>query len=773
MPNTTNKVYEFGAFRLDAMERVLWREGKMLVLAPRVFDTLLVLVEKGGRVVSKSELMAAVWADAVVEESNLSQNIYTLRRTLGLNEEGKHFIETVPRRGYRFAAPVKLSGEVANEDAVEQTEEVVPNAVAINSSADSLEEGTGALSPHPLTKGSPVPATSQTLILTPAAPAGRWRSDLRHALFAGLGVLIVSALGFGTYQFIIRRGETDEAKIAPIEQIQFNKRLTDSGDVIYPTLSPKGDLLAYVQIADQHGSVWVKHIATGSSFQALPPSHKGYRSLAFPPDGNYLFFRERDDPGAIYQTPVFGGTPKKVADDVWSDFSVSPDGKQLAFVRRDTTRDAYLLILSKIDGSGERELNARSVPLNYRGGAPAWSPDGTTLVVACGSHQEARPVLVTTDVTTGQETELKTPQRWRAITRSLWMPSGKHLIVAARAADEPTSQLWMIGYPDGQVRRLTNDLESYFWLSLSADGRMLVTRQQRIISNLWLLTDGEMKKARQLTFGERSLEGYVGLTWTPDGRIVYSDFGDNNVTDLYLMNPDGGSPVQLTANAGQDNAWPTVSADGRYIVFTSNRTSARARQIWRMDIDGRNQKQLTFGEEPKESGFSAALSADGTEVFFIKLGAGPAAIWKVSIEGGTPVPVSRLRGATTEDFLSISPDGKWLAYRHVATQQQATSENRTMQIGVLPADGNAEPKLFDLPIGRSLVRWSADSAAFYYVAGIDSSSIYRQPLAGGKPQKVLEFPDRIFNFAWSRDGKNLVVSRGKQIGDAILITNLP
>ncbi len=193
-----------------------------------------------------------------------------------------------------------------------------------------------------------------------------------------------------------------------------------------------------------------------------------------------------------------------------------------------------------------------------------------------------------------------------------------------------------------------------------------------------------------------------------------------------------------------------------------------------MDIDGRNQKQLTFGEEQKESAQYAALSPDGTEVFFIKHGAGPAAIWKVSIEGGTPVPVSHLTNATTEGFLSISPDGKWLAYRHVSAQPEARSEERTLRIGVLPTDGNAEPRLFDLPMRRPIIQWSADSARLITSAGRIQ---FFQPVATTaqrrRAAKTFDFPDRVFNFAWSRDGKNLVVSRGKQQGDAILITNLP
>src|SRR5262245_43543200 len=740
MSQSSTKLYEFGAFRLDVVERVLWRGEELIVLPPKVFDTLWMLVKEEGRVVSKSELMESIWANAFVEEGNLSQNIYTLRRALGVDEHGRQFIETVPRRGYRFAVPVRLLDEASNNGA----------------------------------NDSPAIAPSQAAPLPPSAVAEkeiRPHSALRYALFAGLGVLVLSSLfglGLGVYQFLNRRGE--KLQVAPIEQVRF-QRLTDSGDVIHPTISPDGKLLAYVRLEKQGESVWIKQIETGSSVQTLPPSRKGYRSLAFSPDSKYLFFREESDPGAIYQTPVLGGAPKKVAENVWSDFSVSPDGKQFAFIRRDAGRNnAHLLILSNIDGSGERELSARNAPLDYRGSAPAWSPDGAKLIVAGGLQQQFPTRLLTVDVATGRETELKT-QDWRGWTRALWAPNGKHLYVSARATDEPYPQLWMIAYPDGNAHRLTNDLEGYFWLSLSADGRRLVMRQQKFILHLWLAPNGDVNKARQLTFGERIFDGYGGLEWTPDGRIVFTSFAGHN-TDLYSMNPDGSNRVQLTANAGQDNTDPIVSADGRHIVFTSNRTGAP--QIWRMDIDGRNQKQLTFGEEQKESAQCAALSPDGAHVFFIKFGVGPAAIWKVSIEGGPAVPVSRLTNATTEGNLSISPDGKWLAFRYVSVQPEFGSEDSTMQIGVLPADGAAEPKLFDLPARRPIIQWSADSDAFYYVAGIqNSSSLWRQPLDGSEPQNLCDFPDRIFNFAWSHDRKNLVISSGKQHGDAILITNLP
>ena len=720
MSQLSTRLYEFGAFRLDAVERVLWRGEELIVLPPKVFDTLWMLVKREGNVVSKSELMEAIWPGTFVEESNLSQNIYTLRRTLGVDEQGRQFIETVPRRGYRFAVPIRLIGATTE----------TPSAP------------------------SPLPD------VRPGAP-------FRHLYLASLGILVLAALSFGIYQYLIRRGEKE--KIAPIEQLRFQS-LTDSGDVVFPTISPNGELLVYVRLEEQQGSLWVRQLATGKTFQTLPPSRKSYRSLTFSPDGKYLFFREESDPGAIYQTPVYGGSPKKVAQNVWSDFSVSPDGKQFAFVRRDAGQNAHQLILSTIASGSERVLSVRESSLAYRAVAPAWSPDSSTIVMAAGSESSGFANLLSVDVSTGKEKELKTP-RWRTIWRILWTPDGKHLIFSARATGEPYPQLWTLAYLEGEVRRLTNDLEGYFWLSLSADGRILVTRQQRIFSQSWLVPGADAKKARQLTFGRRNLDGYVGLAWTADDKIVFSAF-ENNSTDLYSINPDGSNRVQLTANAGTDNEFPSISQDGRYIVFTSNRTGAK--QIWRMDIDGRNPKQLTFGEEQNVSGQYAAITPDVTEVFFIKRGVGPATISKVSIDGGPSYPISRLIDATAEGFLSISGDGRWLSYQHVSARQEVRSEERTMSIGVLPASGGAESRLFDLSMRRPITQWSEDSAAFDYVAGsFNSSSLWRQPISGGEPQKLCDFPDRIFNLAWSRDRKNLVVSRGKLQGDAILITNLP
>src|ERR1700730_16274426 len=111
MAEQESHFYAFGRFRLKTAERVLLREGELVPLTPKVFDILLTLVEKGGQVVEKDDLMKRVWPSTFVEEGNLTQNVSLLRKALGESPSGPQFIETVPRRGYRFVASISETSE--------------------------------------------------------------------------------------------------------------------------------------------------------------------------------------------------------------------------------------------------------------------------------------------------------------------------------------------------------------------------------------------------------------------------------------------------------------------------------------------------------------------------------------------------------------------------------------------------------------------------------------------------------------------------------------
>jgi DNA-binding winged helix-turn-helix (wHTH) protein/TolB-like protein/Tfp pilus assembly protein PilF len=163
MAQQDNQCYEFGRFRLKVAERVLLREGEPVPLTPKVFDILVTLVEHGGQVVAKDDLMRRVWPNTFVEEGNLTQNISLLRKALGETPGGVQFIETVPRRGYRFVADTSVSSGTGS--------------VAANAST---------IEPEP-----PVPAVS--IPNTTSQPAGSRRTSY-FALVAG--VIVISIISF-------------------------------------------------------------------------------------------------------------------------------------------------------------------------------------------------------------------------------------------------------------------------------------------------------------------------------------------------------------------------------------------------------------------------------------------------------------------------------------------------------------------------------------------------------------------------------------------------
>ncbi len=162
-----NYVYEFGDYRLDPRERLLWRDGVMVWLTPKAFDTLLVLVEQSGRVLSKDELMERIWPNSFVEEANLAQNVSMLRKALSESTDGPKFIETLPKRGYRFILPVR---KVQWEP---EAEEIAPAA--------------------PITAPTTSPESIETLILTAepqrARPSKRWLPSL--AVVAAIAVIVL------------------------------------------------------------------------------------------------------------------------------------------------------------------------------------------------------------------------------------------------------------------------------------------------------------------------------------------------------------------------------------------------------------------------------------------------------------------------------------------------------------------------------------------------------------------------------------------------------
>jgi Tol biopolymer transport system component len=249
-----------------------------------------------------------------------------------------------------------------------------------------------------------------------------------------------------------------------------------------------------------------------------------------------------------------------------------------------------------------------------------------------------------------------------------------------------------------------------------------------------------------------------GLAITPDSRIIYSSIASGKL-DLWSIRSDGTQRAQLTADAGA-NYHPSVSRDGRSIFFASNRGSTF--NIWRMDTDGNNAKQLTSGG----SDFYPYPSPDGLWVFYQSGGGGTGkpTIWKVSVNGENATPVT----TSNSNIPTVSPDGKYIECGYWDEKSGAR------RIAILPIDGGSPTKIFSIPIRNwQRIRWTRDSSALTYVdvnGGV--SNLWRQPIDGGAAKQLTNFKsDQIFSYDWSQDQKYLVCERGVETNDVVMISN--
>ena len=176
MSKQERRVYEFGPYRLLPAERLLLREGEPVQLAPKAFETLVVLVERAGRLVEKEELLEEVWPGASVEESNIAQNIFTLRRKLGTRADGEQYIETVPKSGYRFLPGVRVSEENGGAAGAEADTAPVAYAPPAAGGRDTFEPPAALVPPTP----SGLPAGS-TRASTSARPSWRGPNAISSA----------------------------------------------------------------------------------------------------------------------------------------------------------------------------------------------------------------------------------------------------------------------------------------------------------------------------------------------------------------------------------------------------------------------------------------------------------------------------------------------------------------------------------------------------------------------------------------------------------------
>jgi len=697
LPKPARHFYSFGTCRFYVTERELSRGGEPVALTPKTLDTLLLLLRRSGHVVDKDELMSSLWPDAFVEEDNLVQQISHLRKALGERPDGGPYIETAARRGYRFAAPVTESWEE--------------------------EPDSGKLAGIPATKRK---------------RPWRW-------LWAVVLVTLAVLAAFVLYRWLAPRPAAPYVRMEII-------RLTDSGKASAAAISPDGKYVVHAVPDKGMTSLWMRNVATGSNVQIMPPAEGSFSDLSFSRDGNSLYYLF--NLSTLYSMPVLGGSLRKLASVGGGEgASFSPDEKRLAFARR-RGEDSHLIVVN-VDGSGERQLASRKYPDTLE--IAAWSPDGKIIASAVRSFRDGIFWSLEAIPEEGGPGKRIGSRTWDSMawdsSRLRWLPDGRGLILIAGDLTSP-SQVWFISYPEGEARRITNDLNSYSGLSLTGDAGALVTVQSESTSRIWVVSIGDAASAREITAGR--IDGAEGVSWAGDGNIVFSAPDSKQQPHFWIAAADGTGRRQITSE-GPFDRFPAVCGNGRHLVYTSHR--AAAPHIWRSDLDGGNARQLSNGNGE----FWPSCSPDGTWLTYGDETPGSWGVWRMPINGGAPVRIWDQYGVSR-----ISPDGKWIVVREWFAAEP--------KVQVIPAAGGPPTRTFDLSeLGWGYyAEWSADGTALLYVrTSGGGSNVWRQPLDGSEPKQVTNFTsDQFINFAVSRDGKRLALARGSTTSDVVLIKDL-
>jgi serine/threonine protein kinase len=592
--------------------------------------------------------------------------------------------------------------------------------------------------------------------VSPQENRDKGRNSPGKKKWLGIGLILAVAIYLAVHTLNKRRGPLHPSQLE-ITQV------TAHGKAKEAAISPDGKYIIHVMEEQGKQSLWLRQVATNSNVEIIAPSEVRFIGMTFSNDGNYIYYVSRtldNIYGSLYKLPILGGSKQKIIDRVSSPITFSPDSQQLAFIRLKFNPVASDLIVFDPDRHREKILATAHSLHDLQPWGISWSPDGKVIATIKSDPRPGRePVLLEGISVADGSIRPLTGRRWGSINQIAWLNDGQGLIISA--ADRSTGyfyQLWRVSHPGGKAERITPGFNNYLNVSATRDMNTLLTTRSDWRSNIRVTQAGKPDEAQQITSG--TYAGFMGLDWTPDGKLVYGsrDF------KIWIINRDGSGQKLLSGN--EPTNWnPGVSPDGRFIVFQSWRGNTAGTRLWIMDNDGGNPRQLTRGNKWDDC---PRVSPDGKWVVYHSQPGGQPTLWKISSSGGKPVQLLNFISYTP----AISPDGKWIA--SFASEESLPSG--TMQLVVIPFSGGQPVFRFPLPAddsGWNDLRWTPDGKKLAYLVQKDGArNIWTKTLDQRPPVQLTHLKNlRIYHFDWSNDGKYLAYSCGVMDDDVVLIRN--
>ena len=719
--------FEFGKYRLIPAERLLLKDGSPIQLPPKAFDILVVLIENAGELVDNKHMLEVVWPDSFVEEANIQVQMSSIRKALGENGN-RHYIETVPKIGYRFIAEVKQArnGGPTEEPAVHS--ENLPD----------LRTETRETGRHSFLSSK--------------------SSGFKKAIILAAILLLVATLSL--YGLLKQR--SSGKSLDNLSQRMKLSKLTDSGAAFAAAISPDGKYAAYESQNAGRYSIWLMDLGSKSSLQIVPPGVTVFSGLTFSTGDDSIYYLAANDPpnagSSVYRMPRFGGEAMKILAVVNSPIGFSADGKRFAFIRQNQEAHETAVMIANADGSNEQTVAVRKSPDVFSiGSRLAYSPDGKTIACIGINSGEKFLRVLTVNIADGTVRNL-TSENWSSLQDVIWMPDSDGLLVTAQDDSKyGPSQIWATSVSGGGAAiKITPELRTYVGLGMTADSGLIITTQTEALTDIWIGSNNVAEPPKQILSIKGG--GRVEMSWTPDGRIVYTSNAGGD-TNIYIMNTDGSNQVQLTSDAYEKRS-PSVSPDGRHIVYVSNQRGPE--QLWRMDITGQNQRQIGFDKVSRYPQFSP----DGKWIIYTTWDKDNkrAKIWKIPFDGGDPMMLHDESTFTP----NISPDMRLIAY---IEDDKNTGKRR---ISVVPMEGGEIIKTWEVPSNTLLdsMRWAPDGRGVTYRCLRNSTANYwLQLISESEPRQLTDLRyDFPYYFSGSRNMKQFSFLRLNMIRDVVMFS---
>jgi len=697
----------FSVFEVDLGSRELRKRGIRLHLPGQSFEILAMLVEQRGDVVTREEIRDRLWPRGTVVEFEHSVNsaVKKLRDCLGDSASAPRFIETLPRRGYRFVAPVE-----------------------IGASALTLQEVRRDLDSGPL-QAIPAPRNLVTPVRLVIGAVGA----------AALFVLAV----LGWYWLSRQRSPEPEAPLIAVPLTSY------PGYESAPSFDPEGRQIAFQWCPDGQESncdIYIKQIGIEEQPFRLTTDPARDFSPAWSPDGRFIAFLRKVAPTrvALIVIPQRGGQERVMSDMDWLTdqgyeqpyLAWTPDSKWIV-CQQTRGRNAGCLLNLQTRETRSMKTLVRGQPYS----PPVFSPDGRTLAFASrgvflvhlseGYLSRGEPERIVSE--SEEDVRERAP-----LSNVAWMPDSNELVFISRHS------FWRVGASASATpRRIALDGENACTPEVSRKGNRLAYAVFDEDNNIWRVDLTDSVPSAPVTVVS-STRADVFPAYSPDGRRIAFNSNRSGAYEIWVCDRDGSNPVRLTSTGHA--MWPRWSPDGRRIAFTSGK------HIWVIDANGGAVSRLTTESTP---GKWPWWSRDGQSVYFTSIRDGSGQLMKMPAKGGEAVPITP---NGDRDRPEESPDGRFIYYQRGWPEQ--------CSVWRMPACGGEETMVLDSVHRAGL--WTVWEHGIYFFRPADEkgcSDMCFHDFATGRVRRILTIARPVsYSIAASPDGRTILYTQTDQSG---------